>query len=242
MSLFSLETATYGGGVGRLDEDGTFRGKGPFASRSASREILPAFEALLEGRWEHLEALAVSTGPGLFTGVRVGLALAKTLAWTREVPLVAVPTLDAVAWQHGRGVQAQPGEALLALNDARRGEVYGALFEWQEGPEGLQPKRRGNDLALRPEAVKERFFSGSNKALAEGPLWLAGDGAIRYKERWPEFFGKAGHLVEEATMTLPQAVAERGKQLWKAGRLEDPLRLVPHYVRRPDARPPAAVF
>ena len=73
---------------------------------------------------EDVEGIAVSIGPGSFTGLRIGLALAKGLAFAGGLPLVGVPTLEALAWV----VDAAPGTSVCAALDARKREVYGAVL------------------------------------------------------------------------------------------------------------------
>ncbi len=70
-------------------------------------------------------ALAVTVGPGTFTGLRVGLAAARGMALARALPLVGVTTLEAIA----EPVEANEGEAIAAAFDARRGEIYLQLFD-----------------------------------------------------------------------------------------------------------------
>jgi tRNA threonylcarbamoyl adenosine modification protein YeaZ len=149
MRILSLETATYFGGVAYVSDEDR-EAVGPFAPRESSRQVLAAAHALLERHGcekDGPDLVAVSTGPGLFTGVRVGLSIAKTLVWAQghagSTALVGVPTLQAVAAlaANGRDDSAQPGDLVIAVTDARRGEVYAALFQVLEprNPESADP-------------------------------------------------------------------------------------------------------
>ena len=159
MRILSLETATYFGGVAYVS-DNDREAVGPFAPRESSREVLAAAHALLERHGcakDGPDLVAVSTGPGLFTRVRVGLSIAKTLVWAQghagSTALVGVPTLEAVAAlaANGRVYSAQPGDLVIAVTDARRGEVYAALFQVLEprNPAGsgmsVSPMNHGRD-------------------------------------------------------------------------------------------------
>ena len=107
-----------------------------------SRTLLPMAEDLLKNT-EHtlsdVDVIAVAHGPGSFTGVRIGVAAAKGLAWGGDKPAVGVSTLEAMAWH---GAAAPRGSIICCAMDARRQQVYNALFEFsEEGPVRLCPDR-----------------------------------------------------------------------------------------------------
>ena len=239
MRILSFETATYSGGVGLLTaEDSACAG--PFDSRSSSREVLTAANRLLaeeDCTLNDIDLVAVSTGPGLFTGVRIGMAIAQTLSFAggSKPLLTGVSTLEAVALQ---ALDAQPGvqagDGIVAVTDARRGEVYAALFEVTQGKEGFELRRCSEDLVARPDLIAERLLA---KWHGSQTLWLTGDGALRYRDVLPPTFGPHACLIETTTKPLPLAVAEIGRRQMLAGETVQPGALRPHYVRRPDARP-----
>ena len=99
--------------------------------------------------WEDVDGLAVSIGPGSFTGLRIGLSLAKGIAYAGDLPMAAVPTLEALAWTAG----AEPGATVWTLLDARMREVYAASFAWT----AAGPERRTPDEALRPDEAAGRL-------------------------------------------------------------------------------------
>ena len=109
-----------------------------------------------------IDVFAVAHGPGSFTGIRIGVSTVKGLAWAAEKPCVGVSTLEAMAWH---GVAA--GGIICPVMDARRSQVYNALFEIRDG----QPVRLCED---RPIALSE--LAGEVKALPS-PVFLVGDGA-----------------------------------------------------------------
>jgi tRNA threonylcarbamoyladenosine biosynthesis protein TsaB len=165
-----------------------------------------------------VEGLAVSIGPGSFTGLRVGLALAKGIAFAGGLPLAAVPTLEALAW----AAEAAPAETVCAALDARKREVYAALFSMTADG----PRRETPDLALRPEALAARL---------RPPCVVVGDAVDVY-----------GALLGERAVLRPFAthhprggiVARLGWARLVAGRHEDVGALEPVYVRPPDAQLP----
>lgn len=130
-----------------------------------SRTLLPMAEDLLKNcelTLRDIDVFAVAHGPGSFTGIRIGVSTVKGLAWAAEKPCVGVSTLEAMAWH---GVAASG--IICPVMDARRSQVYNALFEIRDG----QPVRLCED---RPIALSE--LAGEVKALPS-PVFLVGDGA-----------------------------------------------------------------
>ena len=187
--------------------------------RHASR-LLELVEAALAGAgatWADVERIAVGVGPGGFTGLRHGIATARALAQGRGLPVAAVSSLEALA----RGAEAGAGErAVLAVIDARRGEVFAAA--WQ-----------GAELLLEPAAIAPADLAAKLGAgRLAGPL-AAGDGAVRFREQ----LERAGALVPDDRSPAHQVSALQVCRLGAAGDVTDRDRLVPDYRREPDAKP-----
>lgn len=130
-----------------------------------SRTLLPMAEDMLKNaelRLNDVDLIAVAHGPGSFTGIRIGVATVKGLAWAAEKPCVGVSTLEAMAW-HGLAV----GGYICPVMDARRSQVYNSLFKIEHG----RPVRMTED---RPIALDE--LSKEVTAL-NAPVFLVGDGA-----------------------------------------------------------------
>jgi tRNA threonylcarbamoyladenosine biosynthesis protein TsaB len=160
-----------------------------------------------------LTAIVVGTGPAPFTGLRVGLVTARTLALALEVPAWGVPSLDALAARAAAG--ASPGTRIVAVSDARRREVYWASYEVTaegiallEGPEIAAPADLRVDGAL-----------------------VVGRGAALYKD--------ALGLPDEPTILDPDP-ADLARLATARSTAGAPLGTEPLYLRRPDAEPPAA--
>ena len=130
-----------------------------------SRTLLPMAEDMLKNaelRLSDVDLIAVAHGPGSFTGIRIGVATVKGLAWAAEKPCVGVSTLEAMAW-HGLAA----GGYICPVMDARRSQVYNALFKIENG----RPVRMTED---RPIALEEL----AKEVTALGaPVFLIGDGA-----------------------------------------------------------------
>ena len=130
-----------------------------------SRTLLPMGEDMLKNAeltLQDVDLIAVAHGPGSFTGVRIGVSMVKGLAWAADKPCVGVSTLEAMAW-HGLAA----GGLICPVMDARRSQVYNALFRMEDGrPVRLTEDRpiALTELAEELRAYKERVF-------------LVGDGA-----------------------------------------------------------------
>ena len=130
-----------------------------------SRTLLPMAEDLLKNtgvKLEELDAIAVAHGPGSFTGIRIGVSTVKGLCWGAEKPCVGVSTLEAMAW-HGLAA----GGVICPVMDARRAQVYNALFRIEDD----RPVRLCPDRAISLEALAEELHT-----LGES-VFLVGDGA-----------------------------------------------------------------
>ena len=136
------------------------------AGLTHSRTLLPMAEGMMKNLDRPLSALdrvAVSRGPGSFTGLRIGMAEAKGLCWALDIPAVGVSTLEAMAW----GGPVLDGQMLCCCMDARRGQVYNALFT----VEGGRPLRLTEDRAISVSELQSELVA------RQEPWILLGDGA-----------------------------------------------------------------
>lgn len=185
-------------------------------ARGHAEALAPMVEEAMgsiEGGVASLDRIAVTTGPGSFTGIRVGLALARAMGMALGIPVVGVSTLAAFAAQ----LLATPRQGVIApAIDARHGSVYFQLFESSGRP--LGPPRCD---ALR-ECVRQ---------IGDGPALLAGDAAIQLAAE----AHRAGLPYDlQSSTDAPDivAVARMGLALDPAANPARPL-----YIKPPDARP-----
>jgi tRNA threonylcarbamoyladenosine biosynthesis protein TsaB len=164
MRVLAIETSTLAGGVALLDDGRVVAEYALDVAVTHSERVMAAVDSLVrDARWHprDLQGVAVAVGPGSFTGLRIGLATAKGLALALDIPIAAVPTLDAMAAM--LPFAAWPVCPVIA---ARRNEVYVCLY--RVTPEGM--RREWDYLALTPETLAERLVE---------PTILVGDGAAR---------------------------------------------------------------
>jgi tRNA threonylcarbamoyladenosine biosynthesis protein TsaB len=221
MLVLGIETSTRQGGVAIVGEDGVLCEAVLNVEVTHSERLLPAVDrALDEARitLENLGGIAVSIGPGSFTGLRIGLSTAKGLAYATGLPLVGVPTLEAMAW----ALPAARWQVCPVL-DARKQEVYAALFRHE--PEGL--RRVTEDAALPPEDLCR---------LIRNPTLFLGDGADAYGALFRERLGDKMLLPPLASRgARPACVAELGRRRLLRGDRDAPDALVPRYLRPSEA-------
>ena len=141
--------------------------------RSQAAMTAPFIKEMLDGQGlsvRDCDAVCVSMGPGSYTGLRVGVSTAKGLCFGAGIPLIAVGTLDTLVWQaHDEGLLPSGCTAVVPMIDARRMEVYAAVFT----PEGKQLTE------TRPQIVGPDSFTAQ---LEEGPVLFVGDGAMKCKD------------------------------------------------------------
>ena len=144
-------------------------------ARGQSEALIPMIQGVLaeaETGFEALDRLAVTVGPGAFTGLRIGLAAARGLALASGLPITGITTFEAIA--HAVDPAARAGQRLLVAIDAKRADVYAQLFDDALAP--LSPPQ-----SLLPEEVPTLLPRQSR-----GPVLLVGDGAARVAEVLPE--------------------------------------------------------
>ena len=165
-----------------------------------------------------INALAISIGPGSFTGLRIGAATWKGLALARDLPLVAVPTLDALT-RNAYFLDA----TVCAVLDARMKEVYGAWFQSGNGV----ILRLSSDQALPPGKLIEGV---------KGPSIFFGSGAIRYRRQIVEALGERALFPPEEIMgARASTVGRLALKKFLAGEVDDLASLEPLYIRQAQA-------
>ncbi len=186
-----------------------------------SQTLLPAIRAALEENRlsvSDLDLVAISNGPGSFTGLRIGISTVKGLCLPNDISCVGVSTLNALA-MNARGLE---NTVICPVMDARRGEFYNALFLIESG----LPKRITPDRAISGEELKKEIASFDR-------LLILGDGAEKFCEMFPEF--QPNLAEEKIRLQNGESVALLGMMHAKDGNVLSCKELSPTYLRLPQA-------
>lgn len=226
MILLALDTCDARGSVAVLRDEMALQVAEHATAEEYSSWLLPTVEGVLKAaglRMAEVEVYAVATGPGSFTGLRVGLTTVK--AWNEVYgrPIAAVSRLEALAAQ-----VTDDAVYVAAIVDAHREQIFGALY-----------RRDGGRLErVEEEAViaQEKFVQWvAERVGRERVAWVTPDAdRLTQAAGWP-VRQKAGDKVERVQAVLAPAIGRVGYQMALENRLTDALSLDANYVRRPDA-------
>lgn len=222
MLILGIDTATTQVSCAVGGHEGVLATSSSTRAKRHAENLTPAIEfTCRQARIElaELGAIAVDLGPGLFTGLRVGIATGKAMAQALAVPMIGVPSLDLVAF----GVRFT-NRLIVAALDARRGEVFWAFY--RQVPGGIQ--RLTEHTCGSPDDLASELLAASEDCL------LVGDGALRHREVF-EGLKKVEIVGEElaypnATSLVMLAHAQALREQWVK-----PWDLQPLYLRKSDA-------
>jgi tRNA threonylcarbamoyladenosine biosynthesis protein TsaB len=167
-----------------------------------------------EDRGRKIDAVAVSSGPGSYTGLRIGVSLAKGVCYGAGVPLIAIPTLDMLADAVSRKTDLPENALICPMVDARRMEIYTAIYNAKG--ETIQPAS-----AL---IVEEQSFSTE---LAEHPVWFVGDGAAKCRSA---IVSDNAHFELEAEPTA-ESMIPLAEAFYQLNQFEDVAYFEPFYLK-----------
>lgn len=228
MRILALESSAVAASA-CIQEDGKILGEFYSNTRQThSQTLLPMVRTLLRDtgtQVKDLDLLAVSAGPGSFTGVRIGVACVKGMAFPNDTPCCGVSTLEAMAMN-----LRQSSALVCAVMDARCGQVYNALFETGEG----EVRRLTEDRALSIEELAAECPNWMEKTGKS--LVLVGDGAQLCFDA-PAFAALPRQLApEHLRMQRASGVAETARRAALEGKTVSPAELAPVYLRLPQAQ------
>ncbi len=219
MKLLAIETSTPGASVALVEDSTTLAAASRIDPVGHATFLVPAIDFCFDQvGWSpaDLDAVAVDVGPGLYTGIRVGVATAQGLAAAFGIPIIPAVSLDAIA------LEARTGHRLIwAVVDVRRGEL--AVARYRPLPGGVV--RESEPELVRPEVLHAQLDSSPDEGLVVGDSGAFPDGLLR-----------GLHRVKVGKPRYPYAVAlaevARGK--YEKDEFPSPAEIRPLYLREPD--------
>jgi tRNA threonylcarbamoyladenosine biosynthesis protein TsaB len=222
MMILAIDTATSSVSVAIGDRGAAVGAVTLAGGRRHAEQLAPAIQYLCQElgvSLDQLAAVAVDVGPGLFTGLRVGVTTAKVMAQALRVPVVGVPSLDLLAYPLRHSTRL-----VVPILDARRHEVFSARY--RPVPGGVQ---RVSEYDVRPPAeLVADLDAGTDELL------LAGDGFTVYRDQFASLehaeHAGADHDAPSATALVELATAKVERE-----EFHPPSELRPLYLRTSDA-------
>jgi tRNA threonylcarbamoyladenosine biosynthesis protein TsaB len=226
MLLLAVDTCDARGSVALLRDAQLLHGEVHSTPEDYSSWLLPAVSRVLESEkitLADLQACAVATGPGSFTGVRVGLTTVKAWNEVHSLPIAPVSRLEALS-----SYSCTKAPFIAVCVDAHRRQVFGAVYRrTQSGLEAV-----GDELVTDPDV----FLSGAIQASGSARIeWISPDPrCLVGTEQWEARASRGENIYVVAPILAP-AIGRIGHRMAREGRLTDALSLDANYVRRPDA-------
>lgn len=220
MKILAIDTSNYALGVALLDGDQVVGEYISNLKKNHSVRAMPAIERLMSDcdlKPVDLDKIVVAKGPGSYTGVRIGVTIAKTLAWTLNIPISGVSSLEVLA-ANGKFFQGY----ISPLFDGRRGQVYTGLYEGRNGR--IKPVKQ--DTIVQSSDWAEELL-----ALNENILFIGNDTPI-HKETLQSTLGERAVFADIAKLNpRPSELALIGRDL----PVENVHEFVPNYIRLAEA-------
>jgi len=231
MTVLSIDTSNYVLGVALVDEQKVIGELVTNLKKNHSVRAMPAIQQLMNDcdiQIDQLSKIVVAKGPGSYTGVRIGVTIAKTLAWSKNIPLVGVSSLEVLA-ANGQFFNGY----ICPLFDARRGQVYTGLYEYSTEMKSVLPDQNvlltdwleklkekekpilfvGNDVAIHKETIQQQL--GEQAVIADvvhhnpRPSMLAKLGYHRDSENVHHFVPNYLRMAEAEAKWLEQQNASK---------------------------------
>jgi len=243
MIVLAIDTAGREGSVALADAArGRFAvlGLAPLAGGTYSAQLIPTISALLDAAGvskEKIDLLAVNSGPGSFTGLRVGLATVKGLAESLSKPIVAISGLEALTVAASLAPKPASGRLTVAM-DAQRKEVYAGEYELRGEAQKDQPDSRkdttAQDISPRAECVSERLLSLTD-FIAEAAERNPSPAVYTPDATVERALQAAGIAVEAVARPRADLIARIGATRFRQGKTIAAEELDANYLRRSDA-------
>lgn len=228
MKILAIESASLTASVALLSDDIVTAEYTTNFKKTHSQTLLPMIDAIFrmtDTAMSEVDAVAVSVGPGSFTGLRIGASAAKGLAYVNDLPIIPVPTIDAIAYGCF-GSQY----VLCPLMDARRQEVYTGLYEFKDGEFVVHEEACALPIA---EQVKRAEALGGK--LGKKVMYL-GDGLPVFRDTIEKLTeGQAVFAPPHVRAQRASSVACLGARLYEEGKTVSSFEFEPLYLRKSQA-------
>ena len=222
MLILAVDTTTSTGSVALIRKEKLLSEMNIDSATTYSERLLPAIDEVLETQQlniRNIEAFAVAAGPGSFTGIRIGISTMKSLAYASGKPIAAVSSLKALALK-----LCHPHSRLLCpLLDARKGEIYAALFESE--------KRRLKEVIPQGIYSPDRFFS---LLPSRRIIFFTGNGVAAYQRRIFQYFKDKARISSRSPF-IAYEVGVLGYEILKKKEPAEQSEIEPIYFRRSQA-------
>ncbi len=226
MRVLGIETSGNTGGVAICENRHTIIAK-DFGGIQHGKELVPAMRsALQEIGWtpKDIDLIAVDAGPGSYTGLRIGVTCAKTLAYALQKPVVGVPIFDIIAENY-----TPDSIPICPILDARRNHVYACIYTSVpaspgQGLKGVQRKKVTEFMVIQPEKLL---------SILPRPVIIFGDGVAPYRD----IFQQKDVFIDKEEWAIPKAehVAFLGERMFESGHRCEIDKLLPLYLREAEA-------
>ena len=221
MTILAIDTSNYALGVALLEENQVLGEYITNLKKNHSVRIMPAIQTLMKDCEKvpaDLTKIVVAKGPGSYTGVRIGVTIAKTLAWTLKIPLVGVSSLEILASGVGRYFEGY----VSPIFDAIRGQVYTGLYQYQNG---VLSSVKDDRLVMLTDWAE--FLKGEGKSI----IFVGNDLPLHQATIEAVLGTQAVFAASTEQNPRPSELAMLGKD--KQG--EDIHSFVPNYIRLAEA-------
>ncbi|WP_019244425.1 MULTISPECIES: tRNA (adenosine(37)-N6)-threonylcarbamoyltransferase complex dimerization subunit type 1 TsaB [Bacillus] len=220
MKILAIDTSNYALGVALIEDNQIIGEYITNIKKNHSVRAMPAIETLMHDcnvKPSDLDKIVVAKGPGSYTGVRIGVTIAKTLAWTLKIPISGVSSLKVLA-ANGKYFDGY----ISPLFDARRGQIYTGLYEYKQG----------ELVAVKEDTIiQSSEWAQQLRTLDKDILFIGSDYFI-HQETLLTYLGEQAVFADEAQLVpRPSVLALLGKGLEP----EDVHEFVPNYIRLAEA-------
>ena len=228
MKILALETSAKSVSCAVVEDGAPLASAYQCTGLTHSRTLLPMVDAMLKNAdltIDDMDALAIAAGPGSFTGLRIGSATAKGLGLALDIPLAAVPTVDALAYNL-YGCE----QLICPMMDARRGQVYTGIYTFANGEMQVIQEQCAISVEELAGRLKEECEKRGKKVI------LLGDGVPVYREKMQEILQKQCEFAPASCNRQRAAcVAVLGQSLAAAGKTVSSDDFAPEYLRMSQA-------